>query len=129
MTNEHQPLDLNNTAGLKAALNLLAHWGCTAEQEQAILGMAKATLYKARSFPESIRLSQDQVERISYLLNIHESLWTVFSNPANVYGFMSMPNHNPYFNGRTPLELISGGSHGVLYEVYRRIDSLQEVGQ
>ncbi len=41
-------------------------------------------------------------------LNIHQALRIVFENPANQYGFMKMKNHNPYFSGRSPLEVIGG---------------------
>jgi len=42
-----------------------------------------------------VRLSQDQLTRASYVLNIHAALRTVFENPENLYGFMAMPNNNP----------------------------------
>lgn len=112
-------------AGLKAAFNILERWGCTKTQQQAILSLPRATYYKYRQAPESAQLSHDHLERISYLLNIHASLGMVFENPENRYGFMKMANHNPYFNGRAPLELISTGSFAALYETFKRIDALR----
>lgn len=44
-------------------------------------------------------LDDDQLARISLVLNIHASLRTIFDNPDNVYGFPSMNNHNPFFDG------------------------------
>ncbi len=78
--------------------------------------------YKNGSFKN---LSDDQLERVSYLLNIHQALRIVFSNPANVSGFMGLKNHNDYFAGRTPLEIINSGKFGDLYEVARRVDALR----
>lgn len=112
-------------AGFKAALNILQKWGCNATQQQAILGLPKATYYKYRQKPEAAQLGSDQLERISYLLNIHASLSTLFENPENRYGFMAMNNHNPYFNGKSPLELISSGSFGALYETFKRVDAMR----
>lgn len=110
---------------IRTAFNILDKWQCTPEQQQNILQISKAAFYKYRSESGSISLSKDQKERISYLLNIHAALRIVFDNPANVYGFMRMPNRNPYFNGETPLNLISSGHFGALYEVAKRIDALR----
>lgn len=112
-------------AGLKVAFNILDKWGCSPEQEQAILALKRSSYYTYRDNPNTARLSQDQIERISHVLNMHAALRLVFDNPENVYGFMAMPNHNAYFNGKTPLELIATGSFGALYEVSRRINALR----
>ncbi|MDQ2077792.1 antitoxin Xre-like helix-turn-helix domain-containing protein [Marinimicrobium sp. ABcell2] len=112
-------------AGLAAAFNILEKWGCDNDQQQAILSLPRATFYKYRDNPASARLSADQLERISYLLNMHASLGMVFENPENRYGFMSMKNHNPFFNGAAPLDIISTGSFAALYETFKRIDGLR----
>ncbi len=114
--------------GLKTVFNILDQWGCTAEQAWSILGMKKSTYYKYRNNPGSASLTPDQLERISYILNMHQALRVTFDNPANVKGFVSMANHNPYFNGRTPLEVMSSGRFGDLYETYKRLDALRGAG-
>jgi len=65
------------------------------------------------------------MQRISFMLNIHAALRTVFDNPDNVYGFPSKVNHNDFFNGRTPLEILSQGDMISLYETFRRINALR----
>lgn len=110
---------------LRVAINILNKWQCTSTDKQSILAMARSTLYKYQENPTSAKLSRDQLERVSYILNIHQALRIVFSNPENVYGFMQMQNHNPYFNGKTPMELIASGNFGTLYEVYTRIDAMR----
>lgn len=110
---------------MDAALNILDKWSCTPEQQQAILQVSRAALYKYRNPDAAVSLSRDQTQRISYLLNIHAALRLVFENPNNVYGFMAMANDNPYFNGRSPLEIIATGDFGALYEVSKRIDVLR----
>lgn len=111
--------------GLKTVMAILDKWGCTPEQAQAILQISKASYYKFKKDPAAAQLSNDQLERLSYLLNIHASLRTLFENPENIYGFMSLINHNPYFNGRRPLELLSTGHFGTLYEVHKQLDALR----
>ncbi|NHN35912.1 DUF2384 domain-containing protein [Pseudomaricurvus alcaniphilus] len=114
--------------GLKAVLNILDKWKCTPEQQWRMLGMKKSTYYRYREDPGQARLSGDQLERLSYILNMHAALRVVFDNPENVYGFMSMQNNNPFFNGASPLEIAATGSFGSLYEVYKRVDALRGAG-
>lgn len=111
--------------GLKTVFAILDKWRCSAEQIQRILQISKAAYYKYRNDPSSASLTQDQLERISYLLNIHSSLRLLFDNPQNLYGFMAMSNHNPYFNGLSPLDVISSGQFSALYETYKHIDALR----
>ena len=70
-------------------------------------------------------VEKNQIERLSYLVNIHGCLRMIFENPKNVYGFMALKNDNPYFNGKSPLEIISTGQFPALYETFRRIDVLR----
>ncbi|TKI08347.1 DUF2384 domain-containing protein [Martelella alba] len=122
---DHDTEKKNAAAGLKAAFAILDKWGCAPEQAQAILQVSKASYYKFRKAPLAAQLTHDQLERISYLLNIHAALRTLFENPENIYGFMTMENHNPFFNGRSPLEIIGSGHFGALYEVHKHIDALR----
>ncbi|MNJ77651.1 hypothetical protein D3C77_751990 [compost metagenome] len=59
------------------------------------------------------------------VLGIHASLRTVFSNQANVNGFPGFKNDNPFFAGRSPLEVMAQGDMISLYETYKRIEHLE----
>ena len=73
----------------------------------------------------SRRLDRDQEQRISLVLGIHASLRSVFENPANVRGFPRMKNENAFFDGRSPLDVMSQGGMISLYETYRRLEELR----
>jgi hypothetical protein len=121
-----QPIDDNaRHAALRAVLNLLDHWQCSEKEKMALLGVGRSTLHKYQAQPDSARVSQDLLERLSYLLNIHQALRTLFGNRENVYGFVRMANHNPFFNGTTPMDVMTGGTVAGLYEVHRQLDSLR----
>lgn len=112
-------------AGLKAAVRILDKWRASGEQGEAILRVSHSTYARARRGDlVEIKLDSDQLTRISYLLNIHAALRMIFDNPENLYGFVNLVNHNPYFNGRTPLEIIGSGDFAALYETFKHIDSL-----
>jgi len=120
-----QSPQINNGAVFRLGNNILEKWGCTPTEKQAILGLSKSSYYRFLKNNNLASFSNDQLERISYVANIHQALRIIFTNPSNVYGFMSMKNNNPYFNGKTPLSLIITGNFGALYEVFKRIDSMR----
>lgn len=117
--------DTARHAALRAVLRLLEHWQCSEKEKTALLGVGRSTLHKYQSRPESARVSNDLLERLSYLLNIHQALRTLFGNRENVYGFVRMPNHNPFFNGVSPMDVMSNGRVASLYEVHRQLDGLR----
>ena len=114
-------------AGLRAALNILDKWQASSEQACRILRISRSTYTRARQQDPawSVALDADQLQRISMVLNIHAALRLIFDNPENVYGFPAMENHNAFFNGRTPLEIMAQGDMISLYETFRRIDALR----
>ena len=115
-----------SSTGLRAVLNILDQWGCDQTQILKILQISRSTYHRYRSNPESAKLSHDQLERLSCLLNIHAALRVLFDNPENVQGFMSMSNNNHFFNGAKPLDIIATGNFGALYETNKHIIALQD---
>ena len=126
----HPARDLSKeqgVTGLSAALNILDKWQASSEQACRILRISRSTYTRARQRDPawSVGLDTDQLQRISMVLNIHAALRLLFDNPDNVYGFPAMANHNAFFNGRAPLEIMAQGDMISLYETYRRIDALR----
>ncbi|GGK75374.1 MbcA/ParS/Xre antitoxin family protein [Amphritea balenae] len=106
------------SSGLSTALNILTNWHCTPLQAMSIL-----QIEVDQPFPED--LSNAQRERVCYVHNIHNDLSSVFDDSEEIYGYMTQPNDNPHFAGRTPLELISSGDLTALERVCWHIDSLR----
>ena len=113
--------------GLRAAVGILEKWQASSDQACRILRISRSTYTRARQRdPDwAVALDADQMQRISFVLNIHAALRMVFDNPENVYGFPSMANHNEFFNGRSPLDIMAQGDMISLYETFRRIDVLR----
>jgi len=120
-----ESIKARNGVGLKTALTILEKWAASQEQAQRILRISRSTLHRAKTGVTAIDLDEDQLERISMVLNLHATMRTLFENPANVYGFMGRPNDNEFFNGRAPLDVMAQGNMLALYETYRRIDALR----
>ena len=113
--------------GLRAAVGILEKWRASSEQACQILRISRSTYTRARQ-PDpdwSVALDADQMQRISFVLNIDATLRLVFDNPANVYGLVSMANDDEFFNGRSPLAIMAQGDMVSLYETFRRIDMLR----
>ncbi|WP_338547035.1 antitoxin Xre-like helix-turn-helix domain-containing protein [Pseudomonas benzopyrenica] len=119
-----------STAGLRAALNILDRWQASSEQSCRILRISRSTYSRAlqREGNWAVSLDADQLQRVSLVLNMHSALRLIFDNPENVYGFVAMANHNEFFNGRSPLEIMAQGDMISLYETFRRIDVLRGAG-
>lgn len=111
-------------AGFTSADRILTSWGCTEQQSQIILGLSQSNYQDLKLFPNDIELSIEQFERVSHLLNIHQTLRVLFRNSENVCGFMSMKNNNPYFCQRSPLEIIVSGKFEDLREVAYQVNSM-----
>lgn len=112
---------------LNTALNILGKWAASTEQSCNILRVSRSTISRAHK-GKAVELDSDQLERASIVLNCHAALRLVFDNPENVYGFPQMENHNDFFNGRRPLEIMAQGDLMSLFETYKRIDALRGAG-
>lgn len=116
---------LQAAVGLRAALRIIRGWQATPGQACKILRISASTYRRAFHRDDStFRLDQDQQQRLGLVLGIHAALRTIFDNPANVRGFPRFKNENPFFEGRSPLEIMSQGDMISLYETYRRIEQL-----
>jgi hypothetical protein len=104
--------------------DILDKWGCSPEQSMLILGLEKTAYDEYLKDMNKVRLSDEQLQRVNYILNIHAALRVLFENPENLYGFMSMNNHNAFFDGRKPIDIIASGRLEDLTNISNRIDSL-----
>lgn len=113
-------------AGLCAAVGILDKWGASTDQACGVLRISRSTFVRAmQREPEwAVTLDPDQMQRISFVLNIHAALRLIFDNPKNVYGFVSMANNNDFFKGRSPLEIMTQGDMDSLSETFLRVDAL-----
>jgi isochorismate synthase EntC len=89
-----------------------------------ILGLEKSAYDESLKNMNKVLLSDEQLQRVSYILNIHSALRVLFENTENLYGFMLMNNHNAFFNGRKPIDIISTRRLDDLSDTFKRIDSL-----
>ncbi len=107
--------------GLKVTCNILEKWDATDTQICTVLNIEHHVLHNHRLKGEVKNLNETQLKRISFILNIHEVLSLAFENKQNLHGFMNRINHNDFFCGRKPIDIISSGSLEDLEQVYFRL--------
>lgn len=118
------------SVGLKAAVRIIRGWQASPAQACKILRISRSTLRRAEVENRvAFSLDVDQQQRIGLILGIHASLRTIFANQANVTSFPSLPNNNAFFDGRSPLDVMTHGGLISLYETYKRIAQLKQLGE
>lgn len=123
-TSKSREISANNSSMLlRTALKILENWKAAHVQARSILQVSRSHISRIQK-GKNVELNCDQIERISIVLNCHACLRLLFNNFENVYGFMNLENHNDFFNGRKPMEIMAQGDLHSLIETYKRIDSL-----
>jgi hypothetical protein len=120
----------NKIAVIKAVATLFERWQLTIGQKIAILGFeSEADLRIFVNSASSADLTPVLEQRLSLILSIHERLRLLFSNPTNIYGYMTMVNNNSPFDGQRPIEVALRNLDGlnIVYKALTLIDSIYEI--
>jgi hypothetical protein len=112
-------------AGLKALFNIVNHWKIRDEDARELLGgISNGAYYQLKKNPRTPgkSLDQDKLVRISYLIGIFKSLNILYSQRL-ADQWMQLPNSNPIFAGRTPLDYILRGGTPAMDMLRRLLDA------
>lgn len=102
----------STTAGplLKTIFNIFDIWGLRNGEQQTLLGINnEGTFYNWKKKPESATITNDLLERTSYILGIWKALQILIPENRVSDSWIKSGNNNPAFNGQTPLERMLGG--------------------
>jgi hypothetical protein len=114
-----------SVAALKALFNIIDRWKIRDEDARQLLGGISNGAYYLLKQNVSNRgktLEQDRLLRISYLIGIFKSLNILYSQRL-ADQWMQLPNTNPIFAGRTPLDYIVRGGTPAMDAVRRLLDA------
>lgn len=114
-------LDRTATA-LRAFFNIMNAWNLSSEQQIKILGVPRSTFFKWKKYCEG-DLSQDTLERISYIFGIYKALQILLPEPKAADEWINKPNNVPLFNGRSALDRMLSGQVADLYVVRQYLDA------
>lgn len=109
------------TAGLKAFIKITDNWGLNREQQRVLLGnMASSSFFNLLKSKQP-KLTDDQLERISYVLGIHKNL-RILLRGDSVYNFVTRPIKSAAFAGKSALDVMLNGRVTDLYFVRNYLD-------
>jgi Antitoxin Xre-like helix-turn-helix domain/Antitoxin Xre/MbcA/ParS C-terminal toxin-binding domain len=109
-------------SALRAFLNILRRWSIRdADARQLLGGIASSTLYDYKRNPERV-LDQDRLTRISYLIGIFKALHILHGEEL-ADRWVTMPNRNRIFAGRSPLDYMLHGGAPAMQTVRRLLDA------
>jgi Protein of unknown function (DUF2384) len=114
-----------SAAALKALFNIVDHWKIRDEDARELLGgISNGAYYQLKKNPRTPgrSLDQDRLLRISYLIGIFKSLNILYSQRL-ADQWMQLPNSNPVFAGRTPLDYILRGGTPAMDMLRRLLDA------
>ncbi|HWL40023.1 MAG TPA: antitoxin Xre-like helix-turn-helix domain-containing protein [Gemmatimonadaceae bacterium] len=113
-------------AGLRTFARIAALWKLSAADAMSLLGVDSRSSYydllkRAREARQVNGLSRDQLDRLSYLLGIYESIRTLFPHSEETRNaWISRPNTAPLFTGRAPLDVMRASMIG-LYQTFAHL--------
>jgi uncharacterized protein (DUF2384 family) len=114
-----------SAAALKALFNIVHHWKIRDEDARELLGgISNGAYYQLKKNPRTPgkSLDQDKLLRISYLIGIFKSLNILYSQRL-ADQWIQLPNSNPIFAGRTPLDYILRGGTPAMDMLRRLLDA------
>ncbi|QKS28959.1 MAG: DUF2384 domain-containing protein [Candidatus Accumulibacter similis] len=109
-------VDLNSRAererlsksALQGFFNLAAAWRLRDDDARELLGgLSSSAFYEWKKNPDRL-LEVDRITRISYLIGIYKSLHILYGDKL-ADEWVSLPNGNRIFAGRSPLAFMLGG--------------------
>ena len=110
-------------AALRTAFRILAAWGLGNKEQIKLLGNPpKSTFYRWKQ-GEGVVLSQDTLERLSYLFGIYSALQVLLPRPDAADAWIKKPNMAPLFGGRSALARMLSGQVADLYVVRQYLDA------
>lgn len=111
-----------NLVALKAFFGITQKWKLTTEQERILLGTTLATFYRWKKNKDG-SLSQDTLERISYILGIYKALRILLPTEDAANKWIKKPNKYPLFGGKSALDKLLLGRVIDLADVRRYLDA------
>ena len=121
------PVDLGSAAAAQAALRtfwrLAEAWKLDVNDQTALLGVGRTTLYQWKKGVVNGALDRHVLERLSYLFGIHAALQILLPVAQRADEWVRKPNDAPLFGGRSALARMLGGQVADLYVVRHYLDA------
>lgn len=109
---------------LHTFFNIAAAWKLNNTQMRTLLGLStESTFYNWKKHPEHVSLSNDTLERLSYIFGIYKALQILLPDPHIADNWVNLENSHSLFNGQKPIDRMLSGLVADLYLVRRYLDA------
>jgi len=109
---------------LRTFFNICQSWGLNNKEMQILLGLSsESTFYNWKKAPEQVVLSNDTLERLSYILGIYKALQILLPDPTIADKWPKINNNSPLFKGDKPIAFMLSGQVADLYLVRKYLDA------
>jgi hypothetical protein len=120
--NEKSERERLSRSALKGFFKLAAAWKLRDEDARELLGgLSSSAFYEWKKNPDRV-LEVDRITRISYLIGIYKALRILYGDKL-ADEWVSLPNTNTIFMGRTPLAYMLGGGLLAMQIVRKLLDA------
>jgi hypothetical protein len=111
-----------SASAIQGFFNIASRWQLRDEDARELLGgVASSTWYEWKKTPKRL-LDVDRITRVSFLVGIYKSLHILYGDKL-ADSWVSLPNSNPIFAGRTPLDYMLSGGLLAMQTVRRLLDA------
>ena len=108
---------------LRAFFNIARAWQLTVAEQRALLGWPPSSTFHKYKSGDAGPLSFDTLTRISLILGTYKSLQILYPEPSFADRWIRMPNVNPLFGGRPPIEFLADAGIDGLFQLRRLLDA------
>lgn len=116
-------------SALKAFFRIMGRAGVRDIDAKELLGgVSNGPYYAMKSSPSGRVLDADTLQRISFLIGIFKALHILHSGPL-ADEWIRLPNSNPIFAGKSPLEYMLRGGLPAMQVVRRLLDARRGGGR
>ncbi|MFZ5605325.1 MAG: MbcA/ParS/Xre antitoxin family protein [Pseudomonadota bacterium] len=121
--------DRLSAAALLNFFGITDEWGLTSKEQMVLLGNpAKTTFYRMKDYADGkaekpVRLSQDTLERVSYIMGIYKAINILLPNNRRAAEWIKLPNTAGLFGGQSALDKMLQGRVSDLCDVRRYLDA------
>ena len=120
------PMDLGEAA-LAGFFHIAGLWQLKTAEQITLLGQPARSTFFGWKKQSRTALTQDTMERISYLLGIWKALRILIPDEPQALAWVRKPNDNPLFGGTPPLARMLRGRIMDLADVRRLLDARRGV--
>ncbi len=111
-----------SASALRGFFKLMAQWGVKDDDARELLGgISSSAFYEWKKNPQRL-LDVDRITRVSLLIGIYKALHILYGDKL-ADQWVTMPNTNAIFGGRTPLQTMLAGGLMAMQTVRSLLDA------